>query len=528
MEKGQSMLTWRTRLCYGVGHILNDLTASMWFTYLLVYLHKVIGFSSVNSGFLLLIGQVADALATPLVGIESDRTTGCKYGRRKIWHVVGVVSVVVSFPFIFNLCIKCERTAHWAQFIYYSPFIAVFQFGWAATQISHLSLIPELASNENEKCGLNALRYAATVTSNIFVFVITWIMLSSGKEEANPNQLNKSDAKAFTYVVLIVVGVGLFFVTLFHLGVKEQSRDCSHEFATRSSKRSASNWAMWFRVPLFYQTAIMYMCVRLIVNITQVYIPMYTLETLHLTKDKIAIMPLIIYVSGFASTFLSKPLNKYIGRQGVFLVGSLVIFAVCTWMWFLPPRNGQIYGASILIGVGGSTLLVTALTMLADLIGENVETGAFVYGAMSFMDKMSNGIVVQIIQAFYPKSTPSKPNAGGDYYRSVMVFVAGTAALIAVITLFTTYKTRKTGQGAKATINQSDERRCLLASGRPSRSSSLTQDYSWSLVCIKGPLTPYEPAMPYIETEDLTNSIQLTRSTRERYGSSPILPSPSL
>ena len=35
------------------------------------------------------------------------------------------------------------------------------------------------------------------------------------------------------------------------------------------------------------------------------------------------------------------------------------------------------------------------------------ETGAFVYGAMSFMDKMSNGIVVQIIQAFYPKSTPS-------------------------------------------------------------------------------------------------------------------------
>lgn len=31
------------------------------------------------------------------------------------------------------------------------------------------------------------------------------------------------------------------------------------------------------------------------------------------------------------------------------------------------------------------------------------ETGAFVYGAMSFLDKMSNGIVIQIIQVFYPK-----------------------------------------------------------------------------------------------------------------------------
>ena len=32
----------------------------------------------------------------------------------------------------------------------------------------------------------------------------------------------------------------------------------------------------------------------------------------------------------------------------------------------------QTYGVSVLLGVGGFTLLVTALTMLADLIGENV------------------------------------------------------------------------------------------------------------------------------------------------------------
>lgn len=30
------------------------------------------------------------------------------------------------------------------------------------------------------------------------------------------------------------------------------------------------------------------------------------------------------------------------------------------------------YGASVTLGVGGSTLLVTVLTMLADLIGDNV------------------------------------------------------------------------------------------------------------------------------------------------------------
>ena len=42
-------------------------------------------------------------------------------------------------------------------------------------------------------------------------------------------------------------------------------------------------------------------------------------------------------------------------------------------MWYIP--KGQLletYGVSVLLGAGGSTLLVTALTMLADLIGENV------------------------------------------------------------------------------------------------------------------------------------------------------------
>ena len=42
-------------------------------------------------------------------------------------------------------------------------------------------------------------------------------------------------------------------------------------------------------------------------------------------------------------------------------------------MWFIGEHNyTATYGAAALLGIGGSTLLVTALTMLADLIGENV------------------------------------------------------------------------------------------------------------------------------------------------------------
>lgn len=85
-------LPLKLRLAYGIGHVLNDICASMWFTYLLVFFHLVLKFDNSLSGLILLVGQVADALATPFIGIQSDRDDGfwlCKYGRRKTWHLIG-------------------------------------------------------------------------------------------------------------------------------------------------------------------------------------------------------------------------------------------------------------------------------------------------------------------------------------------------------------------------------------------------------------------------------------------------------
>ncbi len=100
-------------------------------------------------------------VSTPFVGFESDNTVRgiCNYGRRKSWHLIGCICVLISFPFLYNICIGCSSgTPCYAKFIYYVPFVIIFQFGWAATQISHLSLIPQLTPNENERVALNSIR----------------------------------------------------------------------------------------------------------------------------------------------------------------------------------------------------------------------------------------------------------------------------------------------------------------------------------------------------------------------------------
>ena len=52
-------LSIKSKLGYGLGHVLNDLCSAMWFSYLLLYFHHVLGFPNALAGVVLLIGQVS-------------------------------------------------------------------------------------------------------------------------------------------------------------------------------------------------------------------------------------------------------------------------------------------------------------------------------------------------------------------------------------------------------------------------------------------------------------------------------------
>lgn len=67
--------------------------------------------------------------------------------------------MILAFPFLFTRCLGCAiGTTDWVKLIYFVPFVVVFQFGWAAVQISHMALIPDLTSRDTERIELNAIR----------------------------------------------------------------------------------------------------------------------------------------------------------------------------------------------------------------------------------------------------------------------------------------------------------------------------------------------------------------------------------
>ena len=153
----RTKLSLLQRCGYGVGHIFNDMCASMWFTYAILFFHTVLRLPNLYAGMLILIGQTADGLATPVVGFFCDKTENW-YGGRKTWHLIGTICVAGSFFFFWHTCIYCSDQPFEWQMVYFSSFIILFQFGWAAVQISHLALLPELTPDKNERVLLNAIR----------------------------------------------------------------------------------------------------------------------------------------------------------------------------------------------------------------------------------------------------------------------------------------------------------------------------------------------------------------------------------
>lgn len=188
-----SRLQFTAKLGYGLGHVYNDLCAGVWFSYTLLFMQNALGMASAVAGGLVMVGQVGDALATPLIGWLADR-----YGTKRQWHIGGTLTVFVSFPLIFSWCPWCgdPQTPGWWQPVYFTIVVLAFQLGWAIVQVTHLAMIPEFARQQTDRADLTAIRYSASVCSSVVVYVVMWLVLSDGGQN-RAEHITPADAFRF-------------------------------------------------------------------------------------------------------------------------------------------------------------------------------------------------------------------------------------------------------------------------------------------------------------------------------------------
>lgn len=83
-DQTMSTISVWSKIGYGLGHVYNDLCAGVWFSYLLLFMKNALKMPGTEAGGMMMLGQVGDALATPIVGYLVDR-----YGTKQRWHLFG-------------------------------------------------------------------------------------------------------------------------------------------------------------------------------------------------------------------------------------------------------------------------------------------------------------------------------------------------------------------------------------------------------------------------------------------------------
>ncbi|XP_019852258.1 PREDICTED: major facilitator superfamily domain-containing protein 12-like [Amphimedon queenslandica] len=153
--------------------------------------------------------------------------------------------------------------------------------------------------------------YLSLILSNSGVFIVVLVILSSVNKSS---QITPNDQWLFSGTALGIIVVGLSFVFMFHVGTKEPSNGGHGSAAGDQLTNNRLPWYRWFLNPKFYLVALIYMSSRLIVNLTQVYSPLYMIDSLKMYRSSVAIIPLVIYFSGLIATFFMKRLNEFVGR----------------------------------------------------------------------------------------------------------------------------------------------------------------------------------------------------------------------
>ncbi|MEE8580402.1 MAG: glycoside-pentoside-hexuronide (GPH):cation symporter [Myxococcota bacterium] len=128
----------------------------------LFFLTEIVGLRPALAGLLIWIARIVDALTDPLMGGISDATTW-RRGRRRPYFLIGAI----PFGLFFALLWRAPFEAQGAMFAYYLSIYIALSLSMTVVSVPYMALLPEMASDYDERTSLNTFRSAAAVMGTL-------------------------------------------------------------------------------------------------------------------------------------------------------------------------------------------------------------------------------------------------------------------------------------------------------------------------------------------------------------------------
>ena len=148
-------LTIKAYLAYGAGDLYGGGTFFLVTTFCMYYLVNVIGMHPIIAGLVPAVGKVWDAVSDPMMGYIADNTPHNRFGKRRVWFLVSIVPIAVSFMLIWA---PTNIPSETGRFIFYLVAYLLFFTVQTVSYIPYAALSAEMTVNFSERNKLNSYR----------------------------------------------------------------------------------------------------------------------------------------------------------------------------------------------------------------------------------------------------------------------------------------------------------------------------------------------------------------------------------
>ncbi len=378
-------VTVGTLLSYGVGDVFGGgsfLIIGMMF---LFYLTEVAGLTPAAAGMVFAIGKVWDAISDPLMGYFSDITRS-KHGRRRVYFLVGIVPIFVSFLLLW---LPVNFGSQAAVFAYYSLAYVLFSTVFTMVMIPYAALNAEMTVDFKIRSRLSASRMIFSGISALLAGTIPSMIIGRYPTGSGDGYI----VMAIIFGILYALPWVIVYFGTWELPYEKREKESSalaifSQFATILKNRS-------FRVHVGMYIAAYTasdILMALFVYFLTFYLQrpgLYPVAMGSLMIVQIAMMPVYTMIS-----------NKR-GKGFAFVIGmTMFALGLISSFLFLSPASSVITIALVcaLIGTGTSAAILIPWAILPSVIDvDQLITGkkrSGIYsGAMTLIRKMVQGLI---------------------------------------------------------------------------------------------------------------------------------------
>ena len=348
--------------------------------FLIPFYTEVIGLGPALVGWIALAAGIYDIFTDPLMGTISDRTR-TRFGRRRIYFLVGAVPLGLSFWWLFSPISGMEAVSFLiAYLVFYTCMDVVF--------IPHFSMSAELTPDYDDRTRVQGYNRSFWIIGLLLGVIIPLVLM----------ELVSEGRSYYSLVGLILGGIMTASVLVTFFGTKEKPEYWRDQKVSLKEGIKAifsnKNYLLLAAANLLYSAGCS------IPNTLLIY---YAIHWLGVEEDKVLAAVPIYLVASMISVPIWVKISKKLEKKPTYILAFLVAAAGAFLTLLIQPGQFYfLYAVFVVAGIGYGGLMAVPGSMVADVIdfdeyntGERRE-GTF-FGVWEFFRKASNNTSIWLV-----------------------------------------------------------------------------------------------------------------------------------